>query len=134
MSPCPCRYFETRSKAITTWHEHGYSPYPHKFHVDQSIPSFVAQWADKLAPGEVNESVTVSLAGRVMNARQQSAKLQFYDLHGEGAKVQVMVSAGAYKGAEGESAEKAAADFEWTRDNTKRGDIIGALRCHLRPA
>lgn len=66
-----------------------------------------------------------------MNARQQSAKLQFYDLHGEGAKVQVMVSAASYKGAEGEAPEKAAADFEWTRDNTKRGDIIGECYSHV---
>jgi lysyl-tRNA synthetase class 2 len=34
--------------------------------------------------------VSVSLAGRIFAVRSSSAKLQFYDLHGEGAKVQVM--------------------------------------------
>lgn len=71
-----------------------------------------------IEPGVVLEDVTVSVAGRIMSARAASAKLQFYDLHGEGAKVQVMANA---------AAAGDAADYEWMRDNMRRGDIIGVV-------
>ena len=71
-------------------------PYPHKFHVTQSVPSFIRQWG---AEGKLESGVTseegepVSLAGRVMTIRESSAKLRFYDLRADGQKVQIMASA-----------------------------------------
>ncbi len=71
-----------------------------------------------LADGSMLEDVTVRVAGRIMAVRSASAKLQFYDLHGGGAKVQVMFNAAF--------AEDAAA-YEWARDNVRRGDIVGVV-------
>jgi lysyl-tRNA synthetase class 2 len=119
-TPSPaCRYFDLRSKAIAHWPEAGVNPYPHKFHVGMRIPEFVAAYAETTETGAVREDVTVSVAGRVMSSRAASSKLHFYDLHGEGAKCQIMFNAGAASG-------MSAAEFEWMRDNLKRGDIVGA--------
>ena len=90
------------------------SAYPHKFHVTTRVPEFVARFSS-VADGETLDEV-VSIAGRVMSARASSSKLQFYDVHGEGAKVQVMSNASG-------AADEAA--YEWVRDNVRRGDIVG---------
>jgi lysyl-tRNA synthetase class 2 len=67
----------------------------------------------------VLEDVVVSVAGRIMSARSASGKLQFYDLHGEGAKCQIMYNMQYYKpGTE---------EYEWVRDNVRRGDIVGVV-------
>lgn len=82
------------------------NPYPHKFHVGASIPDFIEKYS-KLEPGEKLSQV-VTLAGkfklpqghrltvetgRIHNQRASSAKLRFYDLHGDGQKVQIMANA-----------------------------------------
>ena len=41
-------------------------------------------------PGARRESVSASLAGRILSSRESSKKLVFYDVHGQGAKVQVV--------------------------------------------
>ena len=91
------------------------SPYPHKFQVDLRIPEFVSRFGG-LEDGQTLGEVTVAVAGRVMAMRTSSSKLQFYDLHGEGAKIQVMFN---QSGAESE------AGYVWVRDNLRRGDIVG---------
>jgi lysyl-tRNA synthetase class 2 len=70
------------------------NPYPHKFHVSRSLASFVATYgADgKIPPGTKLDGITESLAGRIHNIRASSTKLRFYDLHGEGKKVQIMAA------------------------------------------
>jgi len=45
-----------------------------------------------VAPGTKLEGTKVSLAGRIHNIRASGAKLKFYDLHGEGKKVQIMAT------------------------------------------
>lgn len=45
-----------------------------------------------IANGTKLEGVTESLAGRVHNIRASGSKLVFYDLHGEGTKVQIMAT------------------------------------------
>ena len=47
---------------------------------------------DVIKPGEKVEGKTVSVAGRVHNIRVSSLKLRFYDLRGEGKKVQIMAT------------------------------------------
>ncbi len=47
----------------------------------------------KIAPGNRIQEDTVRLAGRIHNIRQSGQKLRFYDLHGEGQKVQIMAQA-----------------------------------------
>ena len=70
------------------------NPYPHKFHVSISLRSYVENYGvdGKIAPGAKLEGVTESLAGRIHNIRASGAKLKFYDLHGEGTKVQIMAT------------------------------------------
>lgn len=58
--------------------------------------------------------MTVQLAGRIHNKRASGAKLRFYDLHGEGVKIQVMASA-----------SDAETDFVAVHDLLRRGDIVG---------
>jgi lysyl-tRNA synthetase class 2 len=70
------------------------NPYPHKFNVSRSLASFIATYgADgKIPAGTKLEGTTESLAGRIHNIRASSTKLRFYDLHGEGKKVQIMAA------------------------------------------
>ena len=112
----PCRrYFENRSRAIAGWSAQGVTAYPHKFQVDLQLPEYVRRYSG-VENGVSLKDQTVSIAGRVMAVRTASSKLQFYDLHGEGVKVQAMFTLG------GAASE---ADYAWIRDNVRRGDIVG---------
>lgn len=62
------------------------------------------------------ENENVSIAGRVHSIRRASGKLIFYDIRGEGVKVQVMANARYYH-----NEEKYTLDVE----KIGRGDIIG---------
>lgn len=66
--------------------------------------------------GEVLENTVHNVAGRVHSIRESGAKLIFYDLRGEGVKVQVMANGRLY-----ENEDKFVADTA----KIKRGDIIG---------
>ena len=61
-------------------------------------------------------SLLISIAGRVHAIRESGAKLIFYDLRGEGVKLQVMANAKLYKSEQ---------DFEIDTSKIRRGDIIG---------
>ncbi|WWD19537.1 lysine-tRNA ligase [Kwoniella shandongensis] len=116
----PTAFHEMRSKEIARLRQTKQpNPYPHKFHVTQSIPSFVKQWG---AEGKLENGVTasdekpISLAGRVYTIRESSSKLRFYDLKADGVKIQVMAQI-----------QNAASPEEYydTHDRIRRGDIIG---------
>lgn len=86
----PNEYYKLRTTAISTLkkgpkEDH---PYPHKFNVSISLEEFIETYKN-LQSGEVLENVTVSVAGRVHSIRESGAKLIFYDLRGEGVKLQV---------------------------------------------
>jgi lysyl-tRNA synthetase class 2 len=49
---------------------------------------------DHLKNGEESADTEVSVAGRVYSKRIGSKKLAFYDLHGEGAKIQIIMEFG----------------------------------------
>lgn len=110
----PNQYYEMQVKAVEKAKQAGQNPFPHKFHVDISVPSFVATYDGKVEAGQTLKEVTVSLAGRVHTKRAQGAKLIFYDLVGEGQKIQIMAQ--AQEGDEGFAACHAA---------IHRGDIVG---------
>ncbi|KAJ8751089.1 hypothetical protein K2173_016270 [Erythroxylum novogranatense] len=112
----PTQYFENRLKYLAALKEEGKSPYPHKFHVTMSIVEFIGEYGS-LSNGEHLVERTVSLAGRIMSKRSSSSKLFFYDLHGGGAKVQVMADA-SKSGME-------EAEFSKFHSHVKRGDIVG---------
>jgi len=85
----PNEYFKLRSAAIEELKkEPGKQPYPHKFHVSSSLLAFRENY-QSCQDGQTREDVSVSVAGRVHAIRESGAKLIFYDLRGEGVKLQV---------------------------------------------
>jgi lysyl-tRNA synthetase, class II len=58
----------------------------------------------------------VSVAGRVTNIRAASKALVFYDLKGDGLKLQVMCNIQNHKGE---------SEFARSHEHIRRGDIIG---------
>jgi hypothetical protein len=85
----PNEYFKLRSTAIEELKKDPAThPYPHKFHVDLSLTGFIEKYND-LPDGQTVSEVTVRVAGRIHAIRESGAKLIFYDLRGEGAKIQV---------------------------------------------
>jgi lysyl-tRNA synthetase, class II len=87
----PSQYKANREAQIKQIVSEGGNPYPHKFHVDYRIPDFVSEYDPKTESGEQLENITVSVAGRIISVRGQG-KLYFYDLRGDGAKIQVIPS------------------------------------------
>lgn len=111
----PNEFFKLRSAAVEKLKQSPEThPYPHKFNVTCSLENFIEQYSN-VGDGTTLD-VVVSVAGRVHSIRGSGAKLIFYDLRGEGVKIQVMANARAYV-----SEEEFAADNEKIR----RGDIIG---------
>lgn len=114
----PNEYFKLRSAAVAELKKSPEThPYPHKFNVTCSLESFIEKYSH-VANGEKLEDVTVSVAGRVHSIRGAGAKLIFYDLRGEGVKIQVMANAQIYE-----------YEDAFAEDNGKirRGDIIGVV-------
>lgn len=112
----PTQYFENRLKVLAALKSSGVNPYPHKFHVSLSLLEFINKYAD-LNSGEHLKDVEVSLAGRIMSKRSSGAKLNFYDLHSDGAKVQVMADA--------RNSGMEESEFIRHHAGVKRGDIVG---------
>ncbi|XP_058211357.1 lysine--tRNA ligase-like isoform X4 [Rhododendron vialii] len=112
------QYFENRLKAIAALKIAGSNPYPHKFHVSISILEYIENY-QSLTNGAHLEDVQVSLAGRIMSKRSSSSKLFFYDLHGGGAKVQVMADA--------RTSEMDETEFSKFHSSVKRGDVVGVI-------
>ncbi|KAL6264927.1 hypothetical protein P5V15_005021 [Pogonomyrmex californicus] len=114
----PNEYFKLRSNWVSQLKAMNDNPYPHKFHVSISLEMFIEKFKDVVKDGEILENEIHSIAGRVHSIRGSGAKLIFYDLRGEGVKVQVMANARLY-----ESEDKYVADTA----KIKRGDIIGII-------
>jgi len=114
----PSQYKEAREAAIAQMQSNGTDPYPHKFHVDYRIPEFVEKFNAVTENGsKLGDIDTVSIAGRIHAMRGQG-KLYFYDLRGDGAKVQIMSDLGSYENEE---------EFNKIHRTVKRGDIIGVV-------
>lgn len=111
----PTKYYENRIKAIQNSEEKGISVFPHKFFNTSSIPEFIEKYSS-LGEGEHVENEIVSVSGRLFSKRGQG-KLMFYDLHGDGVKIQIMSDVGHYDG--GEEA------FKEIHLLLRRGDIVG---------
>ncbi|PKI34236.1 hypothetical protein CRG98_045369 [Punica granatum] len=112
----PTQYFENRVKHLEAQKADGKNPYPHKFEVQMSILEYIEKYGS-LNNGDHLQDVTVSLAGRIMSKRSSSSMLVFYDMHGGGAKLQVMADA-SKSGME-------EAEFSKFHSSVKRGDIVG---------
>ena len=112
----PNEYFKLRSKSIAQLKDKGDNPYPHKFHVQISLTEFIEKYND--TPDGETHDMEVSVAGRVHAKRLQSSKLIFYDLRGEGVKIQVMSNAKFFQPED---------SYEEINDKIKRGDIVGVV-------
>jgi len=112
----PTAYKENRESTIKAIEAEGSTAYPHKFNVDYRLPDYAAEFFPKTANGESLDGELVSIAGRISSVRGQG-KLFFYDIRGDGAKVQVMSGLKTYEA--GEDA------FYKIHRTIKRGDVIG---------
>uniref|UniRef100_A0A6S8QE04 Lysine--tRNA ligase n=2 Tax=Ditylum brightwellii TaxID=49249 RepID=A0A6S8QE04_9STRA len=112
----PTQYKANREAAVVAMEKDGINPYPHKFHVDYRLPDYNTEFGPKTEDGARIEESQVTVAGRIHSVRGQG-KLFFYDVRGDGAKVQVMSDLKTY--AAGEEA------FFKIHRTVKRGDIIG---------
>ncbi|XP_011076461.1 lysine--tRNA ligase, cytoplasmic [Sesamum indicum] len=114
----PTQYYENRLKALAAQKAAGINPYPHKFECKLTIPEYVKKY-EGLNSGDHLEDVEERIAGRLMNKRSSSSKLFFYDLHGGGAKVQVMADA--------RKSDLDEEEFTRFHSSVKRGDIVGII-------
>ncbi|KAL7110602.1 hypothetical protein ACP275_05G036600 [Erythranthe tilingii] len=114
----PTQYYENRLRFLSTQKESGCNPYPHKFEANLTIPEYVKKY-ESLNSGDHLENVEERIAGRLMNKRSSSSKLFFYDLHGGGAKVQVMTDA--------RKSDMEEEEFTRFHSSVKRGDIVGII-------
>lgn len=112
----PNQYHEMQLKSLQKMKDQGLNPYPHKFQVTMSVPAFVAKFSSSVQDGEQLPEV-VSLAGRIHTKRASGSKLIFYDLVGEGQKVQIM--------AQLQASEESPEAFEELHAAIHRGDIVG---------
>ncbi|KAM9409228.1 lysine--tRNA ligase isoform 1-T1 [Pholidichthys leucotaenia] len=111
----PNQYFKIRCQTIQELKGTVSDPYPHKYHVDLSLTEFVEKYSH-LQPGDQLTDVVLSVSGRIHAKRASGSKLLFYDLRGEGVKLQVMANSRNYKSEE---------DFIAINNKLRRGDIIG---------
>jgi lysyl-tRNA synthetase, class II len=110
----PTQYLANRKAAIAALEASGISAYPHKFHVSDTIPQYIAKYRDSVEDGGQNTAVVVTLAGRIYSKRASGAKLVFYDMRGDGSRVQIIADARL-------GGESFLADHGLFR----RGDIVG---------
>ncbi|XP_039359602.1 lysine--tRNA ligase isoform X2 [Mauremys reevesii] len=111
----PNQYYKIRSQAIQQLKGTDEDPYPHKFHVDLSLTDFIERYSH-LQAGDHLRDITVRVAGRIHAKRASGGKLIFYDLRGEGVKLQVMANSRNYKSEE---------EYIHINNKLRRGDIIG---------
>uniref|UniRef100_A0A7M5WTD3 Lysine--tRNA ligase n=2 Tax=Clytia hemisphaerica TaxID=252671 RepID=A0A7M5WTD3_9CNID len=108
----PNQYYKIRQQSVANYKKKGENPYPHKFNVDISLTEFIEKY-NNVEPGTWHDD-RVSVAGRIHAKRLSGPKLIFYDLRGEGVKIQIM--------ADQRSSEQ---DFGYIHGKIRRGDIVG---------
>ena len=96
----------------------GINCYPHKFEVEMRNPEFVETFESATKDGEVDTSVSTTIAGRVMLQRTAGNKMFFHDVVSEGTKVQVIAQKQNFA---------SEAEFEQAKAYIRRGDIVGVL-------
>jgi lysyl-tRNA synthetase class 2 len=111
----PTQYYQNRLNTIEELEHQGKSVFPHKFHASLRISEFVQRF-NSIGEGDHLEKEIVSVAGRILSKRGQG-KLMFYDLHGEGLKIQIMSDISRYEGGE--------ETFRDIHSLLRRGDIVG---------
>lgn len=110
----PSQYIENRKSVIQGLKESGSNPYPHKFAVTMTIPDFVAKFSNSIEAGQQLREPVVRLAGRIYSKRAAGTRLVFYDLRGDGTKVQIIADA-----------SRGGSSFLKDHGILRRGDIVG---------
>lgn len=110
----PSQYIANRKAAISSIKGAGGNPYPHKFSVDMTIPEFVHKFESTVEAGQQLDGQEVTVAGRIYSKRAAGSRLVFYDLRGDGVKVQII--ADAKRGGE---------NFLDVHAALRRGDVVG---------
>jgi lysyl-tRNA synthetase class 2 len=110
----PSQYKANRENSVIQMQKDGIDVYPHKFPVDFRLPDFNTEFETKTTDGEKLEDKAVSVAGRIVSVRRQG-KLYFYDLRGDGAKLQIMSDPRTYESEE---------EFTKIHKLLKNGDIV----------
>lgn len=112
----PIDFFKLRSASVVELKQNAEThPYPHKLHVTTSLHDFVNKYECLKKDEHLNDE-QVTVAGRIHSIRRASSKLLFYDLRGEGTKLQVMANSRKYESLE---------NFEKDANKIRRGDIVG---------
>ncbi|CDU20296.1 lysine--tRNA ligase, putative [Plasmodium yoelii] len=114
----PRLYFENRSKLILSQQEKGINTYPHKFERTITIPDFIEKYKD-LQNGEHLEETILNMTGRIMRVSSSGQKLRFFDLVGDGKRIQVLANYSFH--------DKEKSNFVECYDKIKRGDIVGII-------
>merc|ERR1711909_241742 len=110
----PNEYLKLRLTQVKQQQSEGKNVYPHKFHVSSSLGDFLKQYESLGPEGKSDNVVTVS--GRIHAIRESGNKLRFYDLRGEGLKLQVMANMKFYESEEA---------FTIDCNRVRRGDVVG---------
>lgn len=115
----PTKYFENRSNEILALKDkNSQLCYPHKFDVQLQLHDFQNKYNEACVEKGAFLGSTTTVAGRITNIRAQSKNLIFYDLKGNGCKLQVMANNKLHSGEE---------DFTTIHSRLRRGDIIGVM-------
>lgn len=123
----PAAFFEARSAAVKKWRDleagqrdlSNPEPYPHKFETTLTLPAFITKYGHLAGKSEEKlPNDMVAVAGRLHNHRHAGKALHFYDLHGEGQKIQIL----AHEQTGNESELEA---FQALHSIFARGDIVG---------
>lgn len=113
--PVELNYFDSRLAMVNDLGLLG-AAYPHKFHVDCTIPEFKGRFQGQLKDAGERLTEKVSIAGRIINKRSSGSKLHFITLQGDLDTVQIISAVTDYANAE---------EFAAVHSRVKRGDIIG---------
>ena len=113
----PNQYYEKQVLNVQKMHAAGVNPFPHKFERTMKVEEFVGKYEESIPIGEHLENEIIALTGRIYTKRSSGSKLFFYDLHAEGARVQIMAQA--------QHSDLLAEEFSALHSSIHRGDIVG---------
>lgn len=90
-------------------------PYPHKFPISITMSHFCKKY-EYLKNGERLQDTSEQVAGRILSIRRASSKLYFFDVQGDGTKIQAKVNLAMYDNKD---------HFADEMSKYHRGDIVG---------
>ncbi|CDI75205.1 lysyl-tRNA synthetase, putative [Eimeria praecox] len=111
----PRVFYENRCKFVEALRKQN-TAYPHKFNVTMTLEEFQKKYGD-LDDGAHLHEEEVCVAGRLTRVAASGQKLRFYDVRGDGYRLQVMANLADHDPSTG--------DFLEIHNAFRRGDIVG---------